>query len=204
MLFGDRQALGQDQLLHVLRAYSLFNPEVGYCQGMGFIAGLLLNYMNEEDAFFMLVSLLDNYRMAGLFKDNLPLLSKYFFQLNLLIRMHLPRVHEHLHLSGVDPTMYCSQWFMTICIYGFRYSTVCRVWDIFLAEGVKIVFRVALAILKLNQEAILARNFEEVLQILKQAPAQLDTETLIVTALGIRLKATVLKELEAEFFSSNG
>lgn len=44
----------------------------------------------------------------------------------------------------VDCNMFASQWFMTICIYGFRYSTMVRIWDIFLGEGVKIIFRIAL------------------------------------------------------------
>jgi TBC1 domain family member 10 len=51
--------------------------------------------MDEEDSFYMLVSLLDNYQMAGLYKPGLPLLNKYFFQLNLLFKMHLPELHEH-------------------------------------------------------------------------------------------------------------
>ncbi|CAD7941386.1 unnamed protein product [Amoebophrya sp. A25] len=204
VLYCDRQAMGQEQLLHVLRAYSLFNPEVGYCQGMGFIVGLLLCYLSEEDAFYMVVSLLENYRMSGLFKPNLPLLAKYFFQLNLLIKMHLPKLYEHFLLQNVEPTMYASQWFMTVCVYNFRFSTVCRVWDIFLAEGVKIIFRVALAILKLNADLLLSQGFEDILQVLKTAPSSLDTETLIQVALGIKLKASVLKELEAEFVKSGG
>lgn len=135
VLYRDKQGLGQQQLLNVLRAYSIFNAEVGYCQGMGFICGVLLMYMGEDDAFLMLISLLENYRMAGLFMPNLPLLNKYFFQLQRLLEMNLPRLHEHLTEQGVEPTMYASQWFMTVCIYNFPFSTVVRVWDIFLAEG---------------------------------------------------------------------
>ena len=68
-----------------------------------------------------------------------------------------------------------------VCIYNFPFSTVVRVWDIFLAEGVKIIFRIALALLKrayqekgsasarLNQEALLNQSFEQILQTLKQA-----------------------------------
>ena len=33
-LFRTRGGLGQAALLRVLRAYALFNPQVGYCQGM--------------------------------------------------------------------------------------------------------------------------------------------------------------------------
>ncbi|CAL1164703.1 unnamed protein product [Cladocopium goreaui] len=143
---------------------------------MGFICGVLLMYMGEDDAFLMLISLLENYRMAGLFMPNLPLLNKYFFQLQRLLEMNLPRLHEHLTEQGVEPTMYASQWFMTVCIYNFPFSTVVRVWDIFLAEGVKIIFRIALALLKLNQEALLNQSFEQILQTLKQAPSAVESD----------------------------
>ena len=92
----------------------------------------------------MVVSLLDNYRMAGLFKPNLPLLSKYFFQLNLLIKMQLPKVHEHLSQQGVEPTMYASQWFLTVFTAKFPLFLVMRVLDLFLLEGFQAVFQVAL------------------------------------------------------------
>lgn len=198
VLYRDKQGLGQQQLLNVLRAYSIFNAEVGYCQGMGFICGVLLMYMGEDDAFLMLISLLENYRMAGLFMPNLPLLNKYFFQLQRLLEMNLPRLHEHLTEQGVEPTMYASQWFMTVCIYNFPFSTVVRVWDIFLAEGVKIIFRIALALLKLNQEALLNQSFEQILQTLKQAPSAVESDMLIKTALNIKLKN---KTIESEWLS---
>mmetsp|Transcript_28765 Transcript_28765/g.52419 ORF Transcript_28765/g.52419 Transcript_28765/m.52419 type:complete len:356 (+) Transcript_28765:71-1138(+) len=199
VLYREKQGLGQEQLYNVLRAYSVFNAEVGYCQGMGFICGLLLMYMREEDAFLMLISLLDNYRMAGLFMPNLPLLNKYFFQLQRLLEMHMPMLFNHLGQQGVEPTMYASQWFLTVCIYNFPFSTVVRVWDIFLAEGVKIIFRIALALLKLNQEALLNESFEQILQTLKQAPSRVESEQLIQVALAIKLKNTALKDLETEW-----
>ncbi|CAK0890689.1 unnamed protein product [Prorocentrum cordatum] len=201
VLYRDKQGLGQRQLLNVLRAYSVFNAEVGYCQGMGFICGVLLMYMGEDDAFLMLISLLENYRMAGLFMDNLPLLNKYFFQLQRLIEMHMPLLYNHFAQQGVEPTMYASQWFMTVCIYNFPFSTVVRVWDIFLAEGVKIIFRIALALLKLNQEALLGESFEQILQTLKQAPSRVESDALVQAALGIKLKNRTLKEIENEWLA---
>ena len=38
----------QQALFHVLGAYSMYNTEIGYCQGMSQIAALLLMYLNEE------------------------------------------------------------------------------------------------------------------------------------------------------------
>lgn len=200
-LYTDKQGLGQQQLWNVLRAYSVFNAEVGYCQGMGFICGLLLMYMHENDAFLMLISLLENYRMAGLFMPNLPLLNKYFFQLQRLLEMHMPSLYTHLAQQGVEPTMYASQWFMTVCIYNFPFSTVVRVWDIFLAEGVKIIFRIALALLKLNQEDLLSQSFEQILQTLKRAPSRVESDTLIMVALSIKLKNKMLKDIETDWLN---
>jgi hypothetical protein len=46
---------GQAALRRVLRAYSLYDREVGYCQGMNFIAGMFLTFVSEEEAFWLLV-----------------------------------------------------------------------------------------------------------------------------------------------------
>ena len=56
--YHQRHGLGQRQLYNVLKAYSVYDKQLGYCQGMGFVAGLLLLYMCEEDAFWLMVSLL--------------------------------------------------------------------------------------------------------------------------------------------------
>lgn len=62
--------------------------QVGYVQGMGFIAGLLLLYMCEEDAFWTLTALLKgavHAPLEGLFRPGLPLLQQYLFQFSRLV-----------------------------------------------------------------------------------------------------------------------
>merc|ERR1712061_490491 len=125
----------------------------------------------------------------------------YFFQLQRLLEMHNPLLYNHLVQQGVEPTMYASQWFMTVCIYNFPFSIVVRVWDIFLAEGVKIIFRIALELLKLNQEALLSESFEQILQTLKQAPSRVESDALMQVALSIKLKNKTLKDIESEWLA---
>jgi len=63
--------------------------QVGYVQGMGFIAGLLLLYMNEEDTFWTLVALMKGAvhpPMERLYQAGLPLLQQYLFQFEHLIQ----------------------------------------------------------------------------------------------------------------------
>lgn len=40
--FTDGQGIGQENLFNVLKAYSLYDPEVGYCQGLPFVVAILL------------------------------------------------------------------------------------------------------------------------------------------------------------------
>ncbi len=46
--FVSRDGMGQQSLFNILKAHVVFSPNVGYCQGMGFPASLLLFYMTEE------------------------------------------------------------------------------------------------------------------------------------------------------------
>lgn len=66
---------GQDCLRRVLRAYSLYDEEVGYCQGMGFIVAMFLTYVGEEEAFWMLVKIMkgENFEIRGLYLVGMPL-----------------------------------------------------------------------------------------------------------------------------------
>ena len=80
VMFRERYNTRQQDLFHVLAAYSMFNTEVGYCQGMSQIAALLLMYLNsEEDAFWALSQLMSHprYNMHGFFIPGFPKLIRY-------------------------------------------------------------------------------------------------------------------------------
>jgi hypothetical protein len=60
-LFVDPQGAGRATLFNVLVSYSRLNPTVGYCQGMSYIAAILLMHSQSEvDAFWGLVALLSS------------------------------------------------------------------------------------------------------------------------------------------------
>lgn len=60
IFFRDANAMGQQSLFNVLKAYSLYDPDLGYMQGMAFVSAVLLLYMDEEQVFWMLVTLLQS------------------------------------------------------------------------------------------------------------------------------------------------
>ena len=190
--YKQRHGPGQRSLFNVLKAYAVYDRDLGYTQGMGFVAGLLLLYMSEEDAFWTLVALMKgkvHTPMEGLYLPGLPLIQQYLFQFDKCVGALLPRLYAHFQAECIHPSMYASQWFVTVFAYSFPFDFVLRVWDIFLLEGMKIVFRVGLAILQLRQEELLALPFERLVQGLRNVPEELlaQPDDLLRVAHGIRV-----------------
>ncbi|KAJ3374032.1 GTPase-activating protein [Allomyces arbusculus] len=158
---------GQEALFHVVKAYSIFDPEVGYCQGLSFVAGPLLLNMPDEEAFCVLVKLLKTYGLRGHYTPHMDGLQLRMFQFDQLLVEQMPDVHEHLTREGVRSTMYASQWFMTLFAYRFPLDLVLRVFDLIFAEGVEVLLKFALALLKKHETHLLTLEFESLLEFLK-------------------------------------
>jgi hypothetical protein len=137
-------------------------------QGMGFITALMLTYMDEESAFWMIHALMNKYQMKGYYEKDFPELQRSFFKLLSLMKKHIPKVYEHFKNKCVHPSMYASQWFITIFSVNFKFDVLVRIFDVFLLEGEKVLYRFALSVLKINEDKLLhARQFEDVMAIFK-------------------------------------
>lgn len=85
--FKEKDGLGQESLFNVMKAYSLHDREVGYCQGSGFIVGLLLMQMPEEEAFAVFVKIMQDYKMRDMFKPTMAELGLCMYQLENLVQV---------------------------------------------------------------------------------------------------------------------
>ncbi|KAM8784400.1 growth hormone-regulated TBC protein 1 isoform 2-T2 [Rhynchonycteris naso] len=159
----------QKTLYNVLLAYGHHNQDVGYCQGMNFIAGyLILITKNEEESFWLLDALVgrilpDYYspEMLGL-KTDQEVLGE-------LVRTKLPAVAALMDAHGVLWTLVVSRWFICLFVDILPVETVLRIWDCLFNEGSKIIFRVALTLIKQHQAFILeATNVADVCEKFKE------------------------------------
>lgn len=148
-MFVDQEGHGQKDLFNVLKAYSILNSNVGYCQAQAPLAAFLLTRMPAEEAFWCLVSICDTY-LAGYYSQGMETLQIDGEILFGLLKKVSPNIHKHLKKQKIEPILYMTEWFLCVFTRTLPWSTILRVWDMFLCEGVKILFKVALVLLKLS------------------------------------------------------
>ncbi|XP_041063800.1 ecotropic viral integration site 5 protein homolog isoform X7 [Carcharodon carcharias] len=200
--FKEKDSLGQEVLFNVMKAYSLVDREVGYCQGSAFIVGLLLMQMPEEEAFCVFVKLMQDYRLRELFKPSMAELGLCMYQFEWMIQEQLPELYVHFQSQSFHTSMYSSSWFLTIFLTTFPLPVATRLFDIFMSEGLEIVFRVGIAILQANQAELMQLDMEGMLQhFQKVIPHQFDSgpDKLIQAAYQIKYNAKKMKKLEKEY-----
>ncbi|CAG8466300.1 10561_t:CDS:2 [Ambispora gerdemannii] len=172
-------------LRRVLVAFSLYSPNIGYCQSLNYIAGLLLLFMEEKQAFWTLVAIIHDYLPENMYDMTMEGANVDQAVLMKFIIDKMPHMWGKLSAGiGWDPekvdssmptiTLVTSHWFLTLYINILPIETMLRVWDCFFYERHKVLFRVALAIFKINEEKILAVDDPmEVFQVVQNMPKRL-------------------------------
>ncbi|KAG0712358.1 USP6 N-terminal-like protein [Chionoecetes opilio] len=169
-MFRKRYDVKQKQLFHILVAYSMYNQEVGYCQGMSQIAALLLMYLNEEEAFWALSALMTSHRYAmhGFFIPGFPKLLRYQQHHDKILDKFLPKLKKHLERNCIDSGLYTLKWFFQCFLDRVPFSLTLRLWDIFLLEGERLLLAFAYTVLKLHRRHIARLDMDQILDYLQK------------------------------------
>ncbi|XP_018550816.1 LOW QUALITY PROTEIN: rab GTPase-activating protein 1-like [Lates calcarifer] len=202
--FKDSDGDGQDSLYKICKAYSVYDEEIGYCQGQSFLAAVLLLHMPEEQAFCVLVKIMYEYGLRALYKNNFEDLHCKFYQLERLMQEQLPDLWSHFQELNLEAHMYASQWFLTLFTAKFPLCMVFHITDLLLCEGLNIIFNVALALLKTSKEDLLQADFEGALkffrvQLPKRYRAAENARRLMEQACNIKVPTKKLKKFEKEY-----
>jgi hypothetical protein len=147
---------GAQKLKNVLTAYSHHNRNVGYCQGMNLIAAIALLFLDEETTFWYLQAVIEKLLPAGYFTPGLLGAQADQAVMREILLQKLPRLSSHLDLHAIDVTLVTFNWFLTLFIDAMPTESVLRILDCFLFEGSKVLFRVALGVLKVNRRRLLS------------------------------------------------
>ncbi|KAK9761717.1 hypothetical protein K7432_013164 [Basidiobolus ranarum] len=167
-MFQDKDGPGQTGMRNVLRVYSTYDSQVGYCQGFGHIVGVLLMQLEECEAFCVFVRMMESYNLRTTYLHNMIGLELRIYQLRSLMSAHLPKLLSHLDAYNVKTGMYSTQWFLTLFGCCFPLPLVQRIFDVMFIDGIDVtLLRVALTLLKRNEARILQLNqFEDIMMVL--------------------------------------
>ncbi|KAF6780043.1 hypothetical protein AHF37_00724 [Paragonimus kellicotti] len=201
-LFKDANGNGQESLFRVIKAYSVHDREVGYCQGSGFIVGLLLMQLPELDAFAVLVQLMNGYHLREMYKPAMIELGVCMYQLERLLAEYQPDLYTHFVTHSFAPSLYASAWFLTLFSTILPIKMATRVMDLYIAEGISFTFRLALALLKFSADKLLNADMESMVAYLQnEGPVQWErhANNIFESANTFKLNGKKMKKLEKEY-----
>ncbi len=176
--FQSSKVIKQESLVSVLNVLAYCNADVEYCQGMNFLAGYL--YMlngNETDTFKFLKCLIERYEMRDLFTEGVPLLKRYFYELDRLLHITYPELSAYFRAEGLSTSFFASAWFMTVFSYCIQHvkddkptELMLAIWDAFMIDGWKAIFKASLFIIGELKESLLDSKFDKIMSILGEVP----------------------------------
>ncbi|XP_065214175.1 TBC1 domain family member 12-like [Planococcus citri] len=159
------------EVLHcLLGAYVCYQPEIGYVQGMSFIAAVLLLNMEELDAFICFANMLDMPCHKAFYSLDVQKMKKYYLAYTDLLRVNIYELYTHFSETALSPDLYLVDWVYTLFSKSMNLDLACRIWDIIIRDGETFIFRAALGIMHLNKNELLKMDFLRAAQYLTKLP----------------------------------
>ena len=168
---------------------------------MGYLTAIFLLYMDEESAFYMLHAIIKNYGFEGLYLTGFPDLKKKFYVLLNLEKKFIPKIYDILKRDNVYISIYASEWLLCLFCKDLKPSILLRIIDVFLLEGYKIVYRFALAFLKMKEKNFIAnkKGIFYAMNTIKQLFDDIDVEELFKVAFSFGLSRNHINKYEKEY-----
>eukprot|EP00013_Stygamoeba_regulata_P029875 CAMPEP_0177658046 /NCGR_PEP_ID=MMETSP0447-20121125/16579_1 /TAXON_ID=0 /ORGANISM="Stygamoeba regulata, Strain BSH-02190019" /LENGTH=767 /DNA_ID=CAMNT_0019162581 /DNA_START=66 /DNA_END=2372 /DNA_ORIENTATION=- len=205
--FNER---GLPILRRVLLAYAVADRVIGYCQSLNFVCGFLLLMVDydEEEAFFLLSSLLVLCGCRSLYARNMVGTKVTQLMFEELLRKHEPKLSAHMDKVGAVPSLISMQWIMTLMLSGFPRELVLIAWDnIFFERTPRFLLMLLLAVLHLHQEAVLkCTNAADLLMLFREPyfTGYFDPETLLrsATKFSRAIKLSTLEKMRTSILAT--
>ncbi|KZS20994.1 Growth hormone-regulated TBC protein 1-A [Daphnia magna] len=158
-----------NSLYNILRASARHNTSVGYCQGLNYVAGLLLIATKDEEQSFWLLTVLIRNILPSYYSSNMQGLITDIAVLGELVRLKSSKLDRLLKDLNLPWPILVTKWFICLFAEVLPVETVLRVWDCMFNEGSKIIFRVALTLIKMNEKELLrCTDFGDMAELFKQ------------------------------------
>ena len=203
----------QVKLSYILKAIRYAKNNLKYCQGMNYVAAFLFNITNdEEETFYLFLSIFDCTEYGKLFIKDLEKLKKFFYVFGRLLNILLPELYIYLKDNKVDVSYFVSPWFITLFTNTFQNikdknnpKILLRIFDLFFFSGWKSIIKIGISLLKNYESTIMNLTFEELLHflignILKSDFFQKENyDQLMQISINFKIKNSLISDIENEY-----
>ena len=161
-IFKGDSPMAQD-LREILRVFVISRPDIGYIQGLSFIAGILLLNMDKFKAFISLMNLILNPIMLPFYKMDNESIQQRLKLFKQVFYFNLPELCEHFDELGLLPENYFLSWNMTLFTRDVNLELAKRIWDVFMIEGIKAIYSAAIVFLSHFESKLINMDFVEIM-----------------------------------------
>ena len=137
----------QSRLKNVLRAFSNYEPELKYFQGMNFIVGFLLYHCDENIAFWLFVALFEEYEYREIFSKGFPGLKKHVDKVKSILQKYSPKLYEELAQAGVTYEIFMIEWLYSLFSSIIPLELQMGFYKGFYCEGWKFFYKVCISVI---------------------------------------------------------
>ena len=160
-LFKGDSPMAQD-LREILRVFVISRPDIGYIQGLSFIAGILLLNMDKFKAFISLMNLILNPIILPFYKMDNESIQQRLQLFKQVFYFNLPELCEHFDELNLLPENYFLSWNMTLFTRDVNLELAKRIWDVFMVEGIQAIYSAAIVFLSHFEDKLLKMDFVEI------------------------------------------
>ena len=211
--FDTNKEINQLKISYILKSLRYAKQDLKYCQGMNYIAAFLLNVINdEEEAFYLFLSIFDDTDYGKLFVKDLEKLKKFFYVFGRLLNVLLPELDFYLKDNKINVSYFVSPWFITLFTNTFpnikdkkNPKILLRIFDLFFFSGWKSIIKIGIKKKKNFEATIMTLTFEELLHflinnILKSDFFQKENyEQLMQISINFKIKNSLISDIENEY-----
>ena len=212
--FDKDEETKRKKIGNILGAISKELPSLNYCQGMNHIAAFLLDVCDndEEDAFFVFLSLMIDSEYSNLFKNELEKLNLLFYQFERVLSTTLPEIYFYLKNNNITPGYFVSPWFITLFTDAFidkesenNKKNIMKVFDLFISSGFKAIIKIGISLLKYNESKIISTPIEELLNyltndIIKSKYFEKDNiKDILNSSIKFKINGVIMDETQKQF-----
>lgn len=192
--FFQKGGPSHDDLRIVLEAYIGYRPDVGYVQGMSFIAAMLLLQMDSFHTFICLANIFNEAIFVTFYNFDIVKIKNYCSVHEDLLELYFPDIYKYFTQLKIKTDMYLINWIMTLFTRSLSLEIAARIWDIYLCDGIITIFRVGLTIIAYGKKFLANADFENIMGYLN-SPFDLEETTFFDVMQTYKIPSVKIREI---------